>query len=262
MGRRQEKRGRMSLKGKTVLITGASAGFGKATAEALAREGARLILTGRREELLKEVAKSLKTDTHVLVFDVRDRKEMQTALASLPKEWRDIDVLVNNAGLALGLSSADEADFADWQTMIDTNIVGLIAMTREILPGMKKRGRGHVVNISSMAGSYHYAGANVYGASKAFVTYFSLALRADLLGQNIRVTNIEPGMAETEFSEVRFHGDKEKAKLVYQGIEPLRPEDVAETVRWAIAQPANVNINRIEVMPVMQAPGGPRVHRD
>lgn len=251
----------MSLKNKVILITGATSGIGKATAEALAKEGAKLILTGRRAALLKKVSAKLKTKTHILVFDVRDAKARKKALASLPKEWKQIDVLVNNAGLALGLSSADEADWNDWQTMVETNILGLLAMTREILPGMKKRGQGHIVNISSIAGTYPYAGANVYGASKAFVTYFSLGLRADLLGHEIRVTNIEPGMVETEFSEVRFKGNKGKAGSVYKGLKPLTAHDIAESVRWALAQPAHVNINRIEVMPVMQAPGGPKVHR-
>lgn len=247
---------------KTALVTGASAGFGKAIAEALANDGYRLIITGRREDRLKELATTLKVPTHILAFDVRDRAATQAALASLPKEFQQIDVLVNNAGLALGLESADEANWDDWETMVETNILGLLAMTREILPGMKKRGSGHIVNISSIAGSYHYAGGHVYGGTKAFVTYFSLALRADLVGAPVRVTNIEPGMAETEFSVVRFKGDVNKADAVYQGIEPLSAEDVAEAVRWALAQPAHVNINRIELMPTMQAPAGLKVHRN
>lgn len=251
----------MSLKNKTVLVTGASAGFGKAIAEVLAKEGCRLILTARRADRLKKLAASLSVPVHTLNFDIRDRAGMQAAIASLPAEFRDIDVLVNNAGLALGMESAAEANFNDWETMVETNILGLLAMTREILPGMKARGRGHIVNISSIAGSYHYAGGHVYGGTKAFVTYFSLALRADLVGEPIRVTNIEPGMAVTEFSIVRFKGDEKKAGTVYQGVDPLSAEDVAETVRWALAQPEHVNINRIELMPTMQAPAGLKVHR-
>lgn len=246
---------------KTILITGASAGIGKATAEALAKEGHRLILTGRRGAQLREVAASLTVPTHCLVFDVRDRAAIQPALASLPTEFSAIDGLVNNAGLALGLSPFDQCDFTDWETMIETNILGLLAITQAIVPGMKQRGRGHIVNISSTAGNYQYPGANVYGASKAFVTYLSLAMRSDLLGTPVRVTNIEPGMVETDFSNVRFKGDRQRAEAVYQDTSPLQAEDVAETVRWALAQPPHVNINRIELMPTTQAPAGLAVHR-
>lgn len=246
---------------KTILITGASAGIGKATAELLAREGHRLILTARRAEKLREVAASLNCETHILNFDIRDSAATTEAIRSLPKAWSEIDVLVNNAGLALGLNAIEDSNPADWQVMIETNVLGLLTMTREVLPGMKARGRGHIVNLSSIAGTYHYAGANVYGATKAFITYLSLAMRADLLGQPIRVTNIEPGMVETEFSMVRFKGDEAKASAVYEGVKPLTPEDIAETIRWAIAQPPHVNINRIELMTVMQAPSGFAVHR-
>ena len=251
----------MVLQNKTALVTGASAGFGKAIAEALAKEGCRLIITGRREDRLKELQTTLGVPCHVLAFDLRDRTSMQAALDSLPKDFQHIDVLVNNAGLALDLSKFDEGDFKDFETMIETNVLALLAMTHAILPGMKKRGGGHVVNIASTAGSFHYPGAHVYGGSKAFVTYFSQALRADLLGHPIRVTNIEPGMAETEFSQVRFKGDAAKAKTVYQGVEPMQATDVAEAVRWALSQPAHVNISRIEMMPTMQAPAGMAVHR-
>ena len=248
---------------KTILITGATAGIGKATAELLAREGnARLILTGRRTERLEKLKSELKCETHIIPMDVRDRAATLAAIASLPPEWAEVDVLLNNAGLAQGLSKFAESDFADFETMIDTNIKGLLTLTQSILPGMKKRGRGHIINISSIAGTYHYPGGHVYGASKAFVTYFSLALRADLLGAPIRVTNIEPGMTETEFSEVRFHGNKEKAGLVYQGITPLSAHDIANAIGWAINQPPHVNINRIEIMPVMQAPAGLAAHRE
>lgn len=251
----------MSLKGKTALVTGASAGFGKAIAEALANEGCRLVLCARREDRLKALAAALGVPCHVLAFDIRDRAAMKKAIASLPKEFADIDVLVNNAGLALDLSKFDEGDFADFETMVETNVLALLAMTHAILPGMKKRGRGHIVNIASTAGSFHYPGAHVYGGSKAFVTYFSQALRADLLGHPVRVTNIEPGMAETEFSMVRFKGDEKKADAVYAGVEPMQAKDIAEAVRWALAQPAYVNISRIEMMPTMQAPAGMAVHR-
>jgi 3-hydroxy acid dehydrogenase/malonic semialdehyde reductase len=246
----------------TILITGASAGIGKATAELLAKTpAARIILTGRRADKLQEVASSLPCETHCLTFDVRDRAASLAAIRSLPDAWKDIDVLVNNAGLALGLDAFADGNYEDWQVMVDTNIMGLLTMTREILPGMVARGRGHIINLSSIAGTYAYAGGHVYGATKAFVTHLSLMLRADLLGSPVRVTSIEPGMVETDFSLVRFKGDQQRAGAVYEGVEPLTAEDIAETVRWAMAQPAHVNINRIEIMPVMQAPGGPKVHR-
>ena len=248
---------------KTILITGASAGIGKATAELLAHEkGTRLILTARRTETLREVAATLPCETHLLTFDIRDKAATLDAIRGLAPEWKDIDVLVNNAGLALGLEPFDTANPEDWQVMIDTNITGLLTLTREVLPGMKARGRGHIINLSSIAGTYHYPGAHVYGASKAFITYLSLAMRADLLGTPIRITNIEPGMVDTEFSIVRFKGDASRADAVYENTEPLHAEDIAETIRWSIAQPAHVNINRIEIMATCQAPGGPKVHRE
>ena len=247
----------------TILITGASAGIGKATAELLAKQpDTRLILTARRTDRLQEVASSLSCETHLLAFDIRDQAATRAAICRLPDSWQNIDVLVNNAGLALGLEPFDAANPEDWQTMIDTNISGLLTITREILPGMKARRRGHIVNLSSIAGTYHYPGAHVYGASKAFVTYLSLAMRSDLLGSPIRVTSIEPGMVDTEFSIVRFKGDTSRAAAVYVNAEPLHAEDIAETIRWAIAQPPHVNINRIELMATCQAPGGPKVHRD
>ena len=249
------------LSNKTALITGASAGFGKAIAQALAKEGCRLIITGRRRENLDALAGELGVPCHVLAFDIRDRAAMHAALAALPADFSAIDILVNNAGLALDLSKFDACDFADFETMVETNILGLLAMTHAILPGMRQRGDGHIVNIASTAGNFHYPGAHVYGGSKAFVTYFSQALRSDLLGQPIRVTNLEPGMADTEFSNVRFKGDAEKARAVYTGIEPLHAADVAEAVRWALAQPAHVNISRVEMMPTAQAPAGLAVAR-
>jgi NADP-dependent 3-hydroxy acid dehydrogenase YdfG len=251
----------MILKNKTILITGATSGIGKATAELFAKDGARLILVGRRADRLKNLADGLKVETHRITLDVRDRAAIEAAMDDLPDEWRAIDVLVNNAGLALDLSSADAANLDDWEVMIDTNIRGLITLTRLILPGMKERKFGHIVNISSTAGNYQYPGSNVYGATKAFVSYFSLALRADLLGSPVRVTNIEPGMTETEFSQVRFKGDAGKAGDVYKGLAPLQAENIAAAILFAVTQPAHVNINRMEIMPVMQAPGGPLTHR-
>lgn len=247
---------------KTILITGASAGIGKACAEAFANEGARLVLCGRRTEKLKELSAALKCETHILPFDVQDHDATLKAIHSLPDDWAEIDVLVNNAGLALGLGTLDEGNFEDWKVMVETNILGLLTMSRAFLPGMKARGRGHIVNISSIAGSYHYPGGNVYGATKAFVTHLSLMLRADLIGHPIRVTNIEPGMVETDFSLVRFKGDRQRAGAVYKGLQPLTAEDIAETVRWSVTLPEHVNINRIEVMPVMQAPAGLAVNRE
>lgn len=252
----------MTLAGKTILITGATAGIGKATAELLAQQGARLVLTGRRKTLLRALAESLGVPCHTLAFDIRDREAMKAALDSLPPEFASIDILINNAGLALGLEPADKADFSDWETMIETNILGLIAMTRHILPAMRARGVGHIVNLSSIAGTYPYAGGNVYGATKAFVTQFSLNLRMDLLGSPVRVTNIEPGMADTEFSDVRFKGDTTEAAKVYANVEPLHAHDIAEAIRWALTQPSHVNINRIELMCIMQMAGGYNVARN
>lgn len=251
----------MTLRDKIILITGATAGIGRACAETFAREGARLVLTGRRAGLLKEVAAPLGAPCHTLAFDMRDRDAMEEALHSLPAGFADVDILINNAGLALGLETADKADFGDWETMVDTNILGLIAMTRHLLPGMRARGYGHIVNLSSIAGTYPYAGGNVYGATKAFVTQFSLNLRMDLLGSPVRVTNIEPGMADTEFSDVRFKGDTTEAAKVYANVEPLHAGDIAEAIRWAVTQPKHVNINRIEMMCVMQMAGGYNVAR-
>lgn len=246
---------------KTILITGASAGIGRATAEALAGEGHRLVLTGRRVERLNELAARLSVETHRLTFDLSDREATLAAIRSLPPQWQAIDVLINNAGLAQGLSAFDQSDFADFETMIGTNLCGLLTMTREILPGMKARGRGHIVNLASIAGSFHYPMGHVYGATKAFVTYLSQSLRADQLGSPVRITNIEPGMVETEFSLTRFKGNAARAAEVYANIEPLTAADIAETIRWAIAQPPHVNISRIEIFPVMQAPAGLAVKR-
>jgi 3-hydroxy acid dehydrogenase/malonic semialdehyde reductase len=237
----------------TVLITGASSGFGEAIATQYAAKNFRLILVARRLDRLQALKAELNCDCLLIQLDIRDQTALFEAVKNIPDEFSDIDILVNNAGLALGLGSADEADMEQWNTMVDTNIKGLMAMTRAISPGMVKRQSGHIINMGSIAGSWPYPGGNVYGASKAFVQQFSLNLRADLHGSGVRVTNIEPGMAETEFSLVRFSGDQDKADKLYQGLQPLSAADVAETVIWASSLPKHVNINRIEVMPTCQS---------
>ncbi len=245
----------MQLRDTVVFVTGASSGFGAACAKRFAQEGARLVLVGRRTERLANLCRELDTPVHPMVLDVRDRAAVMRSVESLPRDFTDIDILVNNAGLALGLEPAHEVDLDDWDTMIDTNCKGLTYCTRAILPGMVQRNRGHVINMGSTAANYPYPGGNVYCGTKAFVRQFSLSLRADLLGTAVRVTCIEPGMAETEFSEVRFHGDRERADKVYQGLTPLSGDDIAETVLWCANRPAHVNINAIELMPVAQAFG-------
>jgi 3-hydroxy acid dehydrogenase / malonic semialdehyde reductase len=245
-----------------VLITGASAGFGAAIAHRFARDGARLILAGRRAERLQALADALDTPCHVLPLDVRDRAAVEAAVAALPAAFAAVDLLVNNAGLALGLEPAHQARLDDWEQMVDTNIKGLLYLTRALLPGMVARGRGHLINIGSTAGEWPYPGGNVYGGTKAFVRQFSLNLRADLLGTPVRVSNIEPGLSGgTEFSRVRFHGDADRAGQVYAGAEALSAEDVAETVHWVASRPAHVNINTLSLMPVDQAFAPLAVHR-
>jgi 3-hydroxy acid dehydrogenase/malonic semialdehyde reductase len=239
----------------TVLITGATAGFGEACARRYVAEGARVVATGRRADRLQKLRAELGDRCHTVQLDVRDRAALEALLPALPAPFAGVDVLVNNAGLALGLAPAQGADLDDWDVMIDTNVKGLVALTRLVLPGMIERGRGHVVNIGSVAGTYPYPGANIYGATKAFVMQFSLNLRADLVGTPVRVTNIEPGLSETEFSVVRMRGDVDKAKAIYAGTEPITGEDIAETVFWCTRLPAHININRLEVMPVCQAAG-------
>ncbi len=247
---------------KTILITGATAGFGKACANIFAENGWRLIICGRRENRLNDLrALFPDVDIHVRCLNVCDRKEVNSMLAELPEKYRRIDVLLNNAGLALGLNPAHEADLEDWDTMVDTNIKSLYFLTRAILPGMVQRNSGHIVNMGSVAGTWPYPGGNVYGATKAFVKQFSNNLRTDLLGTQIRVTNIEPGMADTEFSNVRFHGDDKKAEKVYLGTTPLTGPDIAEIVYWVATVPRHVNINALEVMPVCQSWAPFAVHR-
>jgi 3-hydroxy acid dehydrogenase/malonic semialdehyde reductase len=242
------------LAGKVALVTGATAGFGEACAEAFVRAGMTVVAAGRRKERLEALAARLgKERIHPLVLDVRDRAAVEEGVRKLPSAVAAIDVLVNNAGLALGLEPAQRASLDEWETMIATNCRGLVTVTRAVLPGMVERNRGHVVNVGSVAGSYPYPGGNVYGATKAFVHQFTLNLRADLLGTGVRATSIEPGMAETEFSLVRFQGDSAKAAKVYEGVKPLAAQDVAEAILWAVSLPAHVNVNVVELMPVQQA---------
>lgn len=249
---------------KIAFITGATSGFGAACARLFATNGWSLILCGRRQERLETLRAELaaKVSVYAFVLDVRDEAAVKRAVAELPAKFADIKVLVNNAGLALGLEPAQRCDMEDWERMVDTNIKGLMYCTRAILPGMVARNQGHVVNIGSVAGTYPYPGGNVYGATKAFVKQFSLNLRADLVNTRVRVTNIEPGLAESEFSLVRFKGDSAKADHVYQGTEPLRSEDIADIVYWAVSRPAHVNLNSIEVMPACQAFAPFAIHRE
>ena len=239
---------------KLVVVTGASSGFGLACAKRFAAEGWFVIAAARRIERLYDLQNELGDDNClVYALDVTNHSSITEFVDFVLSKTTSIDVLINNAGLALGLSAAHQADLSDWQTMIETNIIGLARMTRAVLPGMVDNKCGHIINMGSIAGTYPYPGGNVYGATKAFVEQFSLNLRADLTGTGIRVTNIEPGLAETEFSEVRFHGNKDKASSIYQGIEPLVAEDIAESIYWCASLPPHVNINRLEIMPTCQA---------
>ena len=249
---------------KTIFITGASSGFGEATARKFSSEGHRLILLARRREKLIDLAHQLggENKCHLISADVRDKEEVENALSGLPEDFRSIDVLVNNAGLALGLGPAEDASLKDWEIMVDTNIKGVIYLTKAVLPGMIRRGHGQIINIGSVAGSWPYPGGNVYGGTKAFVQQFSRNLRSDLSGKNIRVSLVEPGMSETEFSLIRFEGDQDKAKAVYHSMNPLSAEDIAETVFWICSMPAHVNVNQIELMPIAQAWAPFSVYRD
>jgi 3-hydroxy acid dehydrogenase/malonic semialdehyde reductase len=245
-----------------VFVTGASAGFGAAIARKFVQAGHRVIATARRQDRLEALAAELGDALLPFELDVRDRAAVEALPAALPPEFAAVDVLVNNAGLALGLEPAQRASLDDWQTMIDTNCTGLVQVTRALLPGMVERNRGHVFNLGSVAGSWPYAGGNVYGATKAFVRQFSLNLRADLAGTALRVTDVEPGLCGgTEFSNVRFHGDDEKAAKVYQDVQALTAEDIADTVHWIATRPAHVNVNTIELMPVAQSFAGLTIQR-
>lgn len=247
-----------------VLVTGATAGFGLAIARRFAADGAHIVAIGRRAERLAALAAEIGPErVHPLALDITDRAAVERAIASLPPAFAQVGVLVNNAGMARGLEPAQAADLDDWDAMVDTNIKGLMYMTRALLPGMVARDAGHVVNIGSTAGEWPYPGGNVYGATKAFVRQFSYNLRADLHGTKVRVTDIEPGLVGgTEFSGIRFRGDQAKAASVYEGTDPLTPEDVADTVHWVATRPARVNVNLLQVMPVVQSFGPLRVHRD
>ena len=242
------------------LITGASAGFGRAIAKRFVKEGHQVILLARRKERLEELKDELGEGCVLsIASDICDSHTIQSALTPYAK---DIDLLINNAGLALGVESAQECKLEDWEQMIQTNILGLVKITHFILPFMVEKSRGHIINIGSIAGSYPYAGGNVYGASKAFVKQFSLNLRADLIDKNIRVSNIEPGLCKgSEFSLVRFRGDAQKVEELYKNSNALRPEDIAESVFWCASLPAHININRIELMPTSQASAGLKVHK-
>ena len=242
----------------TVFITGASSGIGRATALAFAKEGARLLLCARRVERLHELEREIKksyltAQIHSIQLDVRDRNTVMHAIESLPIEWQVVDILVNNAGLSRGLDKAQEASLEDWDEMLDTNVKGLLYITRAVVPGMISRARGHIINIGSIAGHEVYPKGNVYCASKHAVDAITKGLRLDLVDTPIRVTTIDPGLVETEFSEVRFHGDRDRAKAVYNGIEPLHPEDIAETIIWCASRPANVQIGEVIIFPTYQA---------
>jgi len=248
----------------TVLITGASSGFGAAAARKFAARGDRVIAAARRAERLSALAAELGPDLLLPVtLDVRDRAAVERLPAALPPEFAEVDVLVNNAGLALGLEPAAEADVDQWEQMIETNCTGLVYVTRAFLPQMVARRRGHVINLGSIAGTYPYPGGNVYGATKAFVHQFSLNLRSDLHGTGVRVTCVEPGLSGgTEFSDVRFGGDSERAAAVYAGTQPLTADDIAAAIEWATSQPPHVNVNVIELMPVSQSFAPFQVHRE
>ncbi len=249
------------LQQSCVLITGATSGFGEATARLFGSAGARVVISGRRSDRLEKLAAELGGKAHAVPLDVRDRAAVFRAVEELPPEFAEISILVNNAGLAVGLGPAQDVDLDDWEAMVDTNIKGLLYCSRAVLPGMVARDHGHIINLGSVAGTYPYPGGNVYGASKAFVRHFSLELRADLLGHNVRVTSIEPGLAETEFSLVRFKGDAEKAKAVYSGVQSITPEDVAATIHFVATLPPHVNVNSIELMATMQAFSSFAIHR-
>ena len=244
-----------------IFITGATAGFGAAMVKRFINSGHKVIATGRRIERLEQMKKEFGDHLYPLELDVQNKDMVSKAIDSLPAEWKTIDVLVNNAGLALGTNLAQNSSLNDWDTMIQTNINGFLYCTHKILPEMVKRNQGQIINLGSVAGEFPYQGGNVYGATKAFVHQMSMNLRSDLLGTNVRVTNIEPGMCHTEFSEVRFKGDKEKADSVYKGIKALSADDIAETIDWVISRPAHVNINVISLMPTQQAFAGFSIHR-
>ena len=246
-----------SLRDKTVFITGAGSGIGRSTAIAFAREGSRVLICGRRTEPLEELGQTLiaagATTVHAFQLDVQNRGEVEAAIANLPAEWREIDVLVNNAGLSRGLAKIYEDDPQNWEEMIDTNVKGLLYVTRNVVPGMVARGRGHVINLGSTAAYITYANGAVYCASKAAEKSISEGLKIDLMGTAVRVTSVDAGMVETNFSKVRFRGDEERASKVYENITPLQPEDVADAIVWAASRPAHVNIHTVVMTTIDQA---------
>ena len=246
-----------SLQGKIVFVTGASSGIGRATALAFAQAGARLLVCARRLEKLEELKQTLidagAQTVRVFELDVQNRSAVEKALRELPAEWQEIDVLVNNAGLSRGLAKLHEDDPQNWEEMIDTNIKGLLYVTRTVVPGMVSRGRGHVINLGSTAGYITYANGAVYCATKAAEKAISQGLKIDLMGTPVRVTSVDPGMVETAFSSVRFRGDEKKAEKVYENITPLQPEDVADAIVWAASRPAHVNIHNILMTSIDQA---------
>ncbi len=247
----------VSIKNQTVVITGASSGIGKSCAKMFAKEGVSLILAARRRDKLEAVAREIKqahqSKVYLLEMDVSDRAAVAKSFASLPESWRNIDILVNNAGLSRGLDKLQEGDIQNWEEMIDTNLKGLLYVTRSLLPGMVERDRGHIVNIGSIAGHQNYPGGNVYCATKAAVRALSEGLKMDLFGTPIRVSSVDPGTVETDFSNVRFRGDTDKAKKVYQGMNPLTPDDIAEVVVFCATRPANVNMSEVLVLATDQS---------
>ncbi len=252
------------LRGSVVMVTGASSGIGRSCAVEFARAEAKLILTARRSDILEDLATQLdrdfKCETHLLPLDVRDRDAVAVAISQLPSRWQSIDVLVNNAGLSRGLDKLHEAELDDWEEMIDTNIKGLLYVSRHIVPGMVERDRGHVINIGSIAGHEAYPGGSVYCATKFAVRAISESLKKDLLGTPIRVSSVDPGLVETNFSNVRFHGDTDRAASTYRGMTPLTPDDIAEIVVFCAARPAHVNISDVLVIPTDQS-AATMVHR-
>lgn len=253
-----------SVHGQTVLITGASSGIGASCARAFASEGARLILAARRRDRLETLASDLQTmaslDIHILEMDVCDRAQVEAALSGLLPEWSTVDILINNAGLSRGLEKLYEGSIDDWEEMINTNLKGLLYVTRALLPGMVARGKGHVINLGSTAGHQTYPNGNVYCATKAAVRALSEGIKMDVLGTPVRVTSVDPGLVETEFSNVRFHGDGDRAKQVYAGMTPLTPDDVAEIILFCASRPPHVNISEVLVMPTDQS-SSTMVHR-
>ena len=250
------------MKDEIVLVTGASSGIGEASARRFAAAGARVVVAARRLDRLKALAEELGPRVLPLELDVMDQEAVARALSSLPPEFSALTVLVNNAGAAHGMSKAYEAPLEDWEQMVDLNIKGLLYVTHAVLPGFVERDRGLIINLGSVAGRWPYPGNHVYGATKAFVSQLSINLRTDLIGKRVRVTSIEPGMVKTDFSKVRFAGDEARAAAVYQGMEALTPEDIAESIFWVASLPPHVNINNIEVMPTMQAVAGFTFHRN